>query len=553
MFKFYPQYDQMDCGPACLKMIAKYYGKSFSIKYLRDNSFLAKDGVSLLGIGQAGNLIGMETATYKIDMSILTEEIPLPAILHWEQNHFVVLYSIKKLKNGRIIYRIADPGFGLVKLSKENLKNKWLSEEDKGIVMVLNPTEDFFKIKEVPDEKISIKFFLKYFKEYRLEFTKLFFGLIIGSILTLVFPFLTQALIDKGIAFKSANIVLLILLAQLLLFFGTSFNDLIKNWILLHIGAKISITIIYDFLTKLFKLPIKYFDTKVIGDIIQRISDHNRIKNFITSDSLFTLFSVINFLVFFLVLGIYDLGILFMYSIFTVISVCWTFFFLKQRRILDYNSFRYRSENQDSIFEIITGMQEIKLTDFQNYKKKKWLDIQIKLYRLETKLLTLNQYQIVGFNFINQLKNIIVTFIAANQVIKGNITLGAMLSISFIIGQMNSPINQLISFIRSWQDAKISMERLDEVHNQGDEENNSQKILSLNYHESIIIKRLSFSYGAPKSPLVLKDINLLIPKGKVTAIVGASGSGKTTLMKLLLKFYPIIQGEVNIGGYSINE
>ncbi|MDO9399683.1 MAG: peptidase domain-containing ABC transporter [bacterium] len=552
MFKFYPQYDQMDCGPACIKMVARFHGKFFSLKHLRDNSFLAKDGVSVLGICQAANAIGLETATYKTDIETLTNDIPLPAILHWGQNHFVVLYAINK-KHNRTIYKIADPGFGLIKLYDEDFKNKWLTHDKDGIVIVLNPTEHFFTAKEVKKKHTSYKFFLKYIKDYKSEFLKLSLALLLGSIITLIFPFLTQALIDKGILFQSSNIVFLILLAQILLFFGSSVIDVIKNWILLHIGAKISIVIISDFLAKLLKLPIKYFDTKIIGDLTQRINDHSRIENFITSDSLFTLFSLVNFLVFFFVLAVYNIKILFIYLFLTLISVFWTLLFFRKRKLLDYNNFQHRSENQDSIFELITGMQEIKLNNFQEFKREQWEKIQIKLFKVNTKILSLNQYQIVGYNFINQFKNIVITFFAAQEVINNNITLGAMLSISYIIGQMNSPINQLISFFRSLQDAKISVERLDEIHSQEDEELGNNILIPTNFNQDIVLEKIDFQYGGPKSLYVLKNITLELPKGKITAIVGASGSGKTTLMKILLKFYSPQNGVINIGNNNIED
>lgn len=551
MFKFYPQYDQMDCGPACIKMVARFHGKYFSLKHLRNNSFLAKDGVSILGICQAANAIGLETATYKTDIRTLVNDIPLPAILHWSQNHFVVLYAIKKNRNTKT-YKIADPGFGLIKLSENIFKKKWLAQDKEGIVLVLNPTKLFFTLKDVRRKNTSYKFFIKYIKDYKHEFFKLSLTLLLGSFITLIFPFLTQALIDKGILFKSSNIVFLILLAQILLFFGSSVIDIIKNWILLHIGAKISIVIISDFLAKLLKLPIKYFDTKIMGDLTQRINDHSRIENFITSDSLFTLFSLVNFFVFFFVLAVYNLKILFIYLFLTIVSVFWTLLFFHKRKLLDYTNFQHRSENQDSIFEIITGMQEIKLNNFQKFKREQWERIQVKLFKVNTKILSLNQYQIVGYNFINQFKNIVITFIAAQEVIKDNITLGAMLSISYIIGQMNSPVGQLISFFKSLQDAKISAERLDEVHSQKDEEFNNNIVIPVDFNKDVVLEKINFHYGGPKSLYALKNISLKIQKGKITAIVGESGSGKTTLMKILLKFYSPISGVINIGNNNID-
>jgi ATP-binding cassette subfamily B protein len=381
----------------------------------------------------------------------------------------------------------------------------------------------------------------------------MFILLLLGSALTLVFPFLTQNLIDKGVNAKNLNIVTVILLAQLALFFGAITFEIIRNWLMLFIGTKLSIKIISDFLKKLLKLPIKFFDTKMIGDFRQRIQDNERIEYFLTSQSLITFFSMITFSVFFAVLWYYDFKILLIYLILTILSILWSVFWLSKRKILDYFRFQERSNNQESIYEILNGVTEMKLNDFADYKRRKWEEIQQRLFKLNIRILRLDQLQLSGFEFINQLKNIVVTFLAATLVIKGNLTLGAMLSISYIIGQMNSPINQLIGFFRGLQDAKLSLERLNEVQNHPEEEQENQFQFPDHKETGIKIENLSFQYEGPHSPFVLKDIDLHIPEGKITAIVGASGSGKTTLMKLLLKFYPPTKGHIYYNNQNVNK
>lgn len=555
-FPFYPQFDEMDCGPACLQMIAKFFGKEYRLDYLREQCYLTKDGVSLLGISQAANHIGMETLPVKLSAATLIEKKLTPVTLHWNQNHFVVLHKIKKTWKGNYEFGIADPRYGLITLEQSIFEQNWLGEEDaKGIALILNPTDEFYaKEEKKKNEKGRLKALYKYFKPYKLDIAQLFVGLLGGSLITLIFPFLTQLLIDKGVEFKSLNIIFLILMGQLFLFLGSSFIEIIRNWVLLHIGTRTNITILSEFLTKLTKLPLSFFDSKRIGDFMQRIDDHNRIEDFLTSQSLFTFFSLINFVVFLGVLAYYNTTIILVYLLLTAIAVGWMFLFYSQRRLLDFTNFAYRAENQSSILELLNGMQEIKLNNFENYKRNQWEDIQVKLFVNNMSILKTDQYQLVGYNFINQLKNIIVTFIAAQQVVLGNISLGAMLSITYIIGQMSSPVEQLIMFFRSLQDTQLSLERLDEIHKKENEEQEEHlaELPVLNQPKGIAVKDLTFRYEGPNSPSVLDNLNLWIPEGKITAIVGASGSGKTTFMKLLLKFYDLTEGEISINGTNLS-
>ncbi|MGV0922948.1 peptidase domain-containing ABC transporter [Empedobacter tilapiae] len=434
-------------------------------------------------------------------------------------------------------------------MSEEKFLNSWLSDEKNGVAIFLTPTSEFYKRVVPKKEEISINFLFKYLTPYKKEVLIIFFMLLFTSIITLIFPFLTEALIDKGINKKNLNFITIILISQLTLFFSSMVFSIFQNYIILYMGSHLSINIITDFLKKLLKLSIKYFDTKLIGDFQQRIQDNDRIEEFLTSKSISTFFSIITFSVFFGVLWYYDLKIVLVFLTLTIISIIWSLYWLKKRKILDYYRFQQRSENQGSIHEILDGIIDIKLNQFENYKINKWNDIQIKLLETNTRILKIDQIQSSGFEFINQLKNITVTFLTATYVVKGNMTLGMLLSISYIIGQINSPINQLISFFRSLQDAKLSLERLNEIKNISPDENTNQKELLvsndvLSNNRGIFIENLYFQYEGSQSPFVLNNINLHIPEGKITAIVGSSGSGKTTLMKLLLRFYNPSQGRI---------
>jgi ATP-binding cassette subfamily B protein len=550
-FKMVYQLDEMDCGPSCLAMIAKHYGKEFSLSYVREISHLTKNGVSLLGISQAAETLGFETISAKTTLLTLKGERIFPCIIHWKQSHFVVLYKVKRSRfTKEYFFYLADPAYGLMKLSEESFRKGWLGEEIKGVTMFLNPTDKFFSLEEIK-ESSNFYYLFNYIKPFKWQIIKIFFGLFIGSLITLAFPFLTQYLVDKGINTKDLHFVILVLIAQLTLFFGNSVIEIIRNRIMLYVGTRLNINIISDFLGKLMLMPLKFFDAKRIGDLMQRIQDHKRIEIFLTSNSILTLFSLINFSVFFGVLLYYNWLILLIYIILTAISIIWVLFFLKKRKILDYNRFDLLAENQDTTYELVTGMQEIKLNDFETFKKEKWKTIQEKLFKVNIKVLTIDQFQLSGYDFINNLKNIVVSFIAANYVIINDITLGAMLSISYIIGEMNSPIAQLIAFFRSMQDAKLSFSRLNEIHNIPLENYEIEHDTKKESFDGIKINNLSFQYEGKRSPFALKNVNLIIPKGKVTAIVGASGSGKTTLLKLILKYYKPTDGNIYIEGKNL--
>lgn len=559
MFKFTAQHDQMDCGPACLCMISSSYGKKYPLVFLRKYSFISREGVSLLGISEAAKAIGFETFSTKPTTTNLIDNLKmLPCVLHWNQNHFVVLKKISKLRfSDEYSFEIADPAHGMIRLSKEKFENSWLADDKKGVALFFKATNTFYDNVPPKEDKLTLKYLFNYIKPYSRQFFMLFFLLFIGSAVTLTFPFLTEALIDKGVNAKNLHFIYVILLAQLSLFLGSIVINIFRNWLMLYIGTHLSISIISGFLKKMLELPISFFDTKLMGDFQQRIQDNDRIEEFLTSQSLITFFSIITFSVFFGVLWYYDYRILAIYIILTIIAIVWSLFWLNKRKILDYFRFQQRADNQNSIYEMLHGVTEMKLNNFENHKRNKWEEIQSKLFKTNIRILKLDQVQSSGFEFFNQIKNILVTFFAAYLVVNDKMTLGALLSISYIIGQMNSPVSQLIDFFRSLQVAKLSLMRLNEVQNHPEEE--QPGLISLKTEsgrengapKGIHFHKVSFQYEGPQSPYILEDITFSIPEGKITAIVGASGSGKTTLMKLLLKFYDPTEGNIDFNGKDI--
>ena len=546
-FPYYTQLDAMDCGPAALCMIAKYYGKNYSLQYLREKCYIDREGVSLKGISEAAENIGFRTLAVKIPFNGRKDDpcllnAPTPSIVHWNQNHFVVVYKV----NNKNIW-IADPADGKFRLTHEDFKKNWISDDDHGIALLIERGLDFYNADDDKETKLNTYSFLKsYLIPHKKLFVQLILGLLLGSVFSLIFPFLTQSLVDIGIDTRNLNFIHIVLIGQIMLFLSGLIVRFIQSWILLHISVRINVGLISDFLIKLMRLPLGFFDTKNTGDLLQRIGDHTRIQGFLTNSSLSFLLSIVNIIIFGIVLAVYSAKIFLIFLIAAVVYILWIMFFLKKRREIDYMAFQQMSDNQDSLIEIIQGMPEIKLQGSEQKRRWKWANIQAKLFRVQMKSLTISQYQDAGGLFINQLKDILITFMAAKAVLDGQMTLGMMLAVQYIIGQLNSPLQQLIGFIRSAQDATISLERLAEVHNQGNEEAN--KVLRSNIipEGDINIENLSFSY-TPISAEVLKEINLTIPRGKITAIVGTSGSGKTTLIKLLLGFYNPVRGMIKVG------
>ena len=557
------QRDAMDCGPSCLAMIAKHYGQQADKEQLRKICSLGKDGVSLLGISKAAEEIGFKTIGGRLSFDTLTSEVPLPCIIHWNQNHFVVVYKIKKRRGNRYEVYVADPGKGLITYTKEEFCEHWVSTktngEEKGIALLLEPTEQFYAqndTKAVPTQS-RVKFLWRYIKKYKRFFTQLILGLLLGSLLQLIFPFLTQAIVDTGIGGKDIGFVWLVLLAEMMLLFSRTAIEFIRSKILLHISTRINISLISDFFIKLMKLPMKFFDTKLMGDLLQRIEDHRRVEQFLTSSSLSLLFSFFTFLVFGVVLAVYNLGIFFVFLMGTSLYAGWIILFLKKRRQLDYKYFEQAGRNRNVTYQLIGGMQEIKLQGCEQRKRWEWEDVQADLFKVNLQSLNLQQVQQAGSITINEVKNILITVLAATAVIHGNMTLGMMLAVQYIIGQLNSPVEQLIQFIYSWQDVSISLNRMNEIHTETNEENVERTRTAYTDKttegHSLTIKDLSFKYDIYSPKDILSDINLSIPNGKVTAIVGASGSGKTTLVKLLLGFYEPLNGNIEIGNAKLSE
>ena len=553
----------MDCGASCLQMVAAYYGRRFDVSQIRQTCALSRNGISLLGISKAAETIGFRTIGGYFPFDTLAIGTPLPCILHWNQNHFVVVYKIRKHKKGNYTIYVADPGKGLVTYTKEEFCEHWISTktngEEKGIALLLEPTEQFYAQNDteaVPTQS-RVKFLWSYLKKYKRFFTQLILGLLLGSLLQLVFLFLTQAIVDTGIGGKDISFVWLVLLAEMMLLFSRTAIEFIRSKILLHISTRINISLISDFFIKLMKLPMKFFDTKLMGDLLQRIEDHRRVEQFLTSSSLNLLFSFFTFLVFGVVLAVYNLDIFLVFLFGTSLYAGWIILFLKKRRQLDYKYFEQAGRNRNVTYQLLGGMQEIKLQGCEQRKRWEWEDVQADLFKVNLQSLNLQQVQQAGSITINEVKNILITVLAATAVIHGNMTLGMMLAVQYIIGQLNSPVEQLIQFIYSWQYVSISLDRMNEIHTETNEENVERTRTAYTDEtsegHSLMIKDLSFKYDIYSPINILSNINLSIPNGKVTAIVGASGSGKTTLVKLLLGFYEPLNGSIEIGNANLNE
>jgi len=575
-FPFYHQLDAMDCGPSCLRMIAAWHGRVFSLEGLRERSQITREGVSMLGISEAAEHIGFRSTGVLVSFDDL-KEAPLPCIVHWNQGHFVVVYDIKTPRNsifsflqgrrtevGSEMIYVADPAAGKICYTKEEFCRCWISTKDGGndvgTALLLEPAPDFY---EQDDEKVNRKgfsFLFTYLKPYKKLVVQLFLGLLFGSLLQLILPFLTQSIVDFGISAQNIGYIYLVLIAQLVLVFSSSAVGFIRGWILLHLGTRINIALISDFLIKIMRLPMGYFDTKMVGDILQRINDHTRIQNYLTNSSLSILFSVFNIFIFSIVLLLYSFTIFAIFFVGSASYFAWVWMFMKRRAELDHKSFAQHSANQSNVIQLITGMQEIKLNGCEQQKRWEWERIQAKLFRLQIKGLALAQYQDSGAVLINQTKNIVITAFVAKLVIDGQMTLGMMMAVQYIIGQLNGPVDQLISFLRETQDAKLSLERLSEVHDKEDEEEKDEiRIHEIPTQKDINLQNVTFGYDTSSiGEPVIKRIQLNIPVGKQTAIVGNSGSGKTTLIKLLLGFYPlqkgsVLLGENNLKNYSIRE
>ena len=552
-FPLYEQHDSMLCGITCLRMVCKHFGVSYSAEFLSSLCREGREGISLLALSKGSTRLGLKNECGLVGITEI--QSILPCILHWNQNHFVVLYKVKK---GKTFY-IADPAKGLVKYNLEEFKKHWVSTqsdgEEKGIAMFLEPTPAFYekKMDEEPKEERSFKFLFGYIKQYRKYFGQIVLGLLVGSLLQLILPFLTQSIVDVGIKNQNIGFIWLILLGQLMLTISRTAIDFIRRWLLLHISLRINISLVSDFFIKLLKLPMSFFDTKLMGDLMQRMGDHSRVNTFLTQQTLSIVFSLFTFVVFSIVLLSYNWLVFAIFMLGSLLYGGWLALFLRRRKVLDYELFEQQAINNNKTYEFITSMQEIKLQDCEQRRRWEWEDVQADLFNVQMKSLKLQQTQEAGSIFINELKNIVITVVAATAVIHGQLTLGMMLAVQYIIGQLNSPVEQLMSFFYSVQDVRISLERINEIHRM-DDENGKQGLETSVTDETkgIDMENINFKYDPHALKTIIDDVSLTIPKGKVTAIVGASGSGKTTLIKLMLGYYPVLGGQITIGGTDVN-
>lgn len=553
-FPFYQQRQINDCGPTCLKMIAKYYGKILSIEYITEKCFNTRQGMSMLEIADAGEALGLRSTIAIVNFNSLVEDVPLPAVVHWKSTHFVIVYRIS---SGKSLY-IADPAFGLYKLTKDEFLKSWTrtSTSEEEPIIFFSPTPDFYSQEESKSESKwelfgRLKHYLRPHYKYIIQ---VFLSLLGGSLLMVSLPFLTQSIVDVGIVNQNVSFILLVLIAQLALFTGRILGDFIRSWILLHVGLRINITMASDFLMKVTRLPISYFESRRAGDFFQRMVDHDKIETFLTKTVTNTLFAILNLAVFLIVLLWFSWKIFLVFISGILLYVLWVTIFLGRRKLLDYKKFASSAENHDQLISLIHGMQEIKMNNAEKDYRWQWEIIQAKLFKISKQRLSNDQNQLLGSSYINEIKNIFIAFLSATSVISGELTLGQMLAIQYIVGQLNGPVMELVDFIRSSQDAMISLERITDVYRLEDEEADPyQKIYALPENYQFQITNLNFQYGGPRSDLVLKDINTTISKGEVTAIIGPSGSGKTTLMKLLLKFYVPSKGRILLGNKSLED
>lgn len=540
----------MQCGLACMAMICYHWGQEYSVKFLNKFCTASKDGVSFKGLSDLSDTLGLHCISGKVSIQEL-RECPLPAILHWNQNHFIVLYKIKNNK-----FYIADPSKGKLVLNETEFSHHFISltsdNKEKGLAMFFEPTEKFGIIKDdtINNER-NFKFLSKYIFKHKLYFIQIIVGMIFACCMQLLFPFLTQSIVDTGIHTKNIGLIWLILIGELTIVIGRTITDIIRNWLLLHISMRINISIVSDFFIKLLKLPMSFFDTKLMGDIFQRISDHDRIQKFLTSQILKISFAVLSFFIFGIVLCYYNITVFLIFLIGSFLYATWITLFLRKRRKIDYNLFEQQAANQNRTYQFITGIQEIKLQNCEIRRRLEWEDTQADLFKVQMDSLKLQLQQESGGIFINEIKNIVITVITATCVISGDMSLGMMLAVQYIIGQLNSPIEQVVAFIYSLQDVKISLERINEIHNAENEDNHIKNNITNLSDKTITIKNLSFSYDSHALTKTLDNITLNIPSGKITAIVGSSGSGKTTLIKLILGYYSNISGSILIQNQDI--
>lgn len=538
----------MDCGAACLRMVARYHGRSYTLERLRELSQVDREGVSLMGISDAAEQIGMHTLAMQLPYETLLEEVPLPCIVHWRQRHFVVITEMTETT-----VSVADPASGQLSYSKAEFLEAWTeesTEEGEGIVLALEATPKFYQEEGETIKQKGFYFLWEYFRPYKRLLLQLLLGLIVAAFVQVCMPFLIQSLVDVGIENQDINFIYVVLIAHLMLFFSQTAIEGVRSSLIMYMGSRVNIKLVSDFLMKLMRLPITFFDTKVSSDILQRINDHGRVEYFLSTSVLSTLFSSVIGVFFAFVLWYYHWPIFLIFLIGAILYVLWMLYFSQKRKELDYKRFDQGMDNQNAVMELIAGMQDIKIHNAERQKRWNWEFFQARLNRTTRESLQVSQWQTTGANFINEFKNILISIVSAKAVLDGNMSLGMMVAVQYIIGQMNGPLLQLMDFIRSAQDANLSLERLGEIHGLEDEQS-LERVRILPEGGDLKLQNVSFKYGGSNAPSVLQHINLNIPKGKVTAIVGTSGSGKTTLLKLLLNFYAPTDGEVYLGKVNL--
>jgi len=546
-FSYYRQLNAMDCGPTCLRMVAKHYGKHYNADTLRQKAGFSTQGVSLLGISETAEKIGFRTRSAQINYGKLLQA-PIPSILHWDQNHFVVLVSIDK-KN----VKIADPARGIMSYTKQEFLKLWISNHleeigDVGTVLLMEPSPAFYEEEGEKEHKLKWSMMFQYLRMSKRQLFLVFISLLITSLFQLILPFLTKSMVDTGINTRNLQFITVILIAQLMLTFSSTFIGFIRSRLQLSISNSINISILSDFLIKLTRLPISYFDNRQTGDTLQRINDNRQIQAFITGQTMSTLFSVFNFFVYAIILILFNIQLFIVFILGNLLYFGWIQLFMPGRRKLNYEGFNMGSKSSNATLQLVQGMQEIKLNGAEQLKRWEWENIQVNMFKLNFRNLNFGQLQTAGGLFINQGKDIVISYMVAQMVVQGQLTFGAMLAIQYIIGSLSGPVSQFIGLSQAIQDAKISMERLNEIHELQDEEPKDKDFSTkLPEHKDISLKNLSFTYPGAGNDPVLENIDLDIPEGKVTAIVGVSGSGKTTILKLLLKIYDQYEGEVKIG------
>ena len=553
LFRRFPveyQMDSQDCGPASLKIIAKHFGKFYSLQFMRDRCGITKEGVSLLDLSTGAESIGLRTLAIKCTTNDVVNSIPFPAILFWKNSHFVVVYHSDK----KHIW-VSDPAKGRIKYSHEEFKQGWYQKgEKRGVLLAVEPTAEFKDSKaEREQKKNSFSSILKYFFPYKHNFGLIFIIMLVVTALQGMLPFISKAVIDVGIKTSDVKFIHMVLIGNISILLSIMIFNVLRDWILLHITARVNIALISDYLIKLMKLPVTFFENKLMGDILQRAQDHERIRSFIMNNSLALIFSTFTFVIFAIILLIYNAVIFYIFLAGSILYVCWVLLFLSIRKKLDWEYFELLSRNQSYWVETVSAIQDIKVYNYEKYRRWKWEEIQARLYHVNKRVLAITNAQNLGAQFIESIKNMGIVFFCAMAVIKGDITFGVMISTQFIIGMLNGPLVQFINFVVGAQYAKISFLRINEIRQLEDEE----ELLSIGNtsilpeKKTISLENVHFQY-TQNSPLVLRNIYLQIPEDKITAIVGGSGSGKSTLLKLLVRLYKPSYGEIKMDTMNVN-